>query len=406
MGEHIITVSAEPSGDRLALALLEAVSHIRSDIKLTPIGSVILEAEGYESPVHMAGLDVIGLMEGLKVLPLARRKVREVGGFILKQNPDQVVLIDSWGFMIRLAIYLRKNGFLGKIVKYVAPQVWAMRDGRAKVLARHVDHLLTLHDFEAPYFEKHGLDVTYIGNPVFDTNFMSGDGQALKKKLKIKAHAPVLIVLFGSRPSEIKRLTEPFLDTLHALKSQFPNLAIISPISDAISGHFLSEFHKYERVDGFYILDEAEKFDAFAAADIALACSGTVTTQLACAAVPTVIAYKVSPLTYHLARWIYKLGHISIVNISAGKTLMPEFIQGDVRADVLGAKLSAYLEDENARHLAAQALVAQTDKMRAIVLSPDDDAPQNHSSKGADSSKSASPLKSAKRAARALIDLL
>jgi len=188
--------------------------------------------------------------------------------------------------MIRVAKMLKKRGYAGEIIKYVAPQVWAMREGRSRILAEHVDHLLTIHDFDAPYFTRHGLPTHYVGNPVFDQNYNAGDGSGLRKDYKIAADQPVLALLFGSRLSEIQKLARPFADAVARLKMDIPELAIVSPVSDTISTDVHAAASEFPALQDVILLPEDRKLDCFAAADTAISCSGTVTTQLASAGIP------------------------------------------------------------------------------------------------------------------------
>ena len=163
--------------------------------------------QGIRSEIDISGLAILGFSEGLKSYPMILNRVRQTVQSIISAAPSAVILIDSWGFMIRVAKGLKQAGFEGKVIKFVAPQVWAMREGRAKILAKYVDHLLTIHSFDAPYFEPYGLDVRYVGNPVFDTNYRAGDGATLRRELSIDAQRPVVSVYLGSRRSELFQLS-------------------------------------------------------------------------------------------------------------------------------------------------------------------------------------------------------
>jgi len=196
--------------------------------------------------LDISGLAILGFVEGLKSYPMILDRVRETSYSMILDRvratvesvmfhaPDAVILIDSWGFMIRVAKGLKAAGYSGKIIKYLAPQVWAMREGRSKILAQHVDYLMTIHSFDAPYFEKHGLPVSYVGNPIFDTDYHQGDGERLRRELGIDFKDEVVSVFFGSRLSEIQQLAKPFADAVALLKEQRPRLKFISPVSDSI----------------------------------------------------------------------------------------------------------------------------------------------------------------------------
>ncbi|MBL4855200.1 MAG: lipid-A-disaccharide synthase [Robiginitomaculum sp.] len=362
---HIYIVAAEKSGDELGAALVRELRKQTDDaITLSAIGGNALKAEGLESPVDIAPLSILGFLEAVKSYPIIMQRVAQATAVIMASGADAVVLIDSWGFMMRVAKHLKKQGFKGQIIKYVAPQVWAMREGRSKVLADGVDHLLTIHDFDAPYFIRHGLNTIYVGNPVFDQAYDTGDGAGLRAEYNISPDTPVLIMLFGSRLSEIQRLAEPFADAIARLKKALPELVIVSPVSDTISEDVLAAAAQEKSLHDVILLGENRKLDCFAVAGAAIACSGTVTTQLACAGIPTAVGYKLNTLTYLVAKRLFKPDYISIVNIANDELLMPEFMQDDCNGENLADTVLPYLTNKETRKTASQALISATKKMR------------------------------------------
>ena len=359
----VFLVAAEPSGDQLGAALAAQFQSSHPDIKLHGIGGTAMKSAGIRSDFDVSPLAILGFTEALKAYPTILKKVQEAVQLIIQASPDVVVLIDSWGFMIRVAQGLRRASYKGEIVKYVAPQVWAMREGRAKVLAKSVDHLLTIHSFDAPYFEKHGLPVTFVGNPMFDDKFLKGGPTEFRSE-KGLTNKLVGAVLFGSRPSEVERLYEPFAQTISKLITTYPKLRVFSPLSDGVAGLVQEKVKNDDRLKSVTLLPEGEKYELFKATDLALAASGTVTTQLAIMGVPTVVAYKLSPLTFFVAKRLFKPSHISLINISAGETLMPELVQGDCNADRLIAALTPYVLDDVQRKETSIALQRQAAAMK------------------------------------------
>ncbi len=364
MTDLIFIVAAERSGDDLGAGLIREIKVLAPNVALHGIGGAAMSKEGVRSHIDIAPLSILGFTEAIKAYPVVLNRVQQSVDYIMECAPSVVVLIDSWGFMIRIAQRLKKSGFKGQIIKYVAPQVFAMREGRAKILAAAVDHLMTIHSFDAPYFERNGLSVTYVGNPMFDTDYNSGDGKALKTRLGIAPHEAVVAILLGSRMSEITRLSAPFGDAISRLKADDPNIHFISPVSGNIATQVRGMADGIESFKDVTFLPEKNKFDVFAAADVALACSGTVTTQLACAGVPTVVAYKLSPVTYFFAKRLFKPDYISLVNIAADRCLMPEFIQGDCIGEKLAQAMSEYFRDYAKRSSASQELLSQTHLMK------------------------------------------
>lgn len=364
MSRHIYIVAAEKSGDELGAALAGALLAVAPATKISAIGGAALQAVGYESAVDTSPLAILGFLEGVKSYPIILDRVEQTCDEILRSGADMAVLIDSWGFMIRVAKGLKKRNFAGKIVKYVAPQVWAMREGRSKILARHIDHLLSIHAFDAPYFTRHGLPVSYVGNPVFDTAYSGGDAQALKAEYGINPDALVLCILFGSRLSEIQTLAKPFARAVSILRKNNPNLVMVSPVAGTIAVDVAAAAGEHAALRDVILLGEERKLDCFAAADMALACSGTVSTQLACVGIPSIIAYRLNPLTFMVAKHLFKPDYVSIVNIAADAPLMPEFIQHDCTGEKLSGAVQAYIDSKQARAAAKTALLGAVSDMR------------------------------------------
>ena len=364
MSQSVYIIAAERSGDDLGAQLADLLKASDPQIELAGIGGAAMAKQAIDSLFDISPLSIIGFVEALKSYRVIMKLVDMAVEDILNRAPDMVVMIDSWGFMIRVAKRLKKGGYSGLIVKYVAPQVWAMREGRAKVLAQSFDHLLTIHSFDAPYFEREGIPVTYVGNPIFDTDCLQGDGAELRTRYNIAPEAPVIAVLFGSRPSEILRLANPFADAVEILKAKFPDAVFVSPLATTIATQVRAAAGTDLRLQDVIFLEENDKYAVFAASKAALACSGTVTTQLACAGIPTVIAYKLAGLTWVFASRMYKPDYVSIVNIAAGREIMPECIQSNCTGEQLAQALSPFITESSLHASTSHALIEQTKKMR------------------------------------------
>jgi lipid-A-disaccharide synthase len=254
------------------------------------------------------------------------------------------VLIDSWGFTLRVAKGLRRELPDLPLVKYVGPQVWASRPGRAKTLARAVDRLLAIHVFDAPWFEREGLKTTFVGNPALSTDFSRADGARFRAAIGAGPDEPVLLVLPGSRPSEIARMTPPFEAAVALLKQTRPELKVAIPVADTVAdlvrGHVASWPFRTHLIEG-----EAARLDAMRGATVALACSGTVSTELALAGCPMVIAYRLDRLTYELARRVVTTKLYTLFNIAAGEAVAPELMQDDCTGPKLAAAVAERLDD-------------------------------------------------------------
>jgi lipid-A-disaccharide synthase len=329
----VFIVAAEPSGDQLGANLARSLKAKKPDIHLKAIGGPQLTSAGLSSQMDIEGLAILGFVEGLKAYRFVLRKVQDATALILDAAPKAVVLIDSWGFMVRVAKSLKARGFKGQIIKYVAPQVWAMRSGRAKVLAQHVDHLLSTQIMDAPYFEAVGLPQTFVGNPVLDTPIGHADPTEFLKTYNLCAKTPVVGFFPGSRPGEIESVGPAIKRAVMRVITDRPEAQLICIVSASVKE---AVERLFEDID-IHLIPQSELDAALSCMDAALACSGTITTQLAAAGVPTVVIYKLNRLTFFIAQRLFKPNYISLVNISADMAqdqqtvpLMPEFMQEDI----------------------------------------------------------------------------
>jgi lipid-A-disaccharide synthase len=228
------------------------------------------------------------------------------------------------------------------LVKYVAPQVWATRPGRARTLARRVDRLLTIHSFDAPYFEREGLPTTFVGNPALQRDFSSADPAALRQRVGLAPDAPLLLVLPGSREGEVRRLMGPFGDAAAAVVRARPDVTVAIAAAPAVAARIKALARAWARPP-IVIEGDRDRLAAMRAATVALACSGTVTTELALAKCPMVVAYKLGPFTHLAARLLLRTRYITLLNVAAGHFVAPERIQGACRGDILARDVLAVL---------------------------------------------------------------
>ena len=363
---RIYVVAAERSGDLLGAGLIRALrEQAAHTLDFAGVGGAAMAEEGVESPFDISQLSILGFFEGIRAYPRVKARVADTVEHALAFKPDAVVLVDSWGFTLRVAQALRKADPSIKLIKYVGPQVFGSRPGRARTLAATVDHLLTIHSFDAHYFEQHGLPVSFVGNPSLERK-LDGDGAAFRRQCGIAEDGEVVALLFGSRPAELERMYEPIVAAAAQLRERRPGLALVIPLAGPIDAAARGRIAEDVRLDGAIVVDEKGKADAFAAADIAIACSGTVTSELATLGVPAVVAYKLGWVTWTLIRWlgIVTLKYASLVNIAADEALFPEFIQGECTPDAIAAEAGALLDDADRRADLSQRLKAVTSEMR------------------------------------------
>jgi len=343
----VMLVAAEPSGDALGAALAAALL-ARRDVRLVGVGGPLMARQGVASPFDIAPLAVLGVFDALAVYPLVRRLARQTGELAAREKPDVAVLIDSWGFNLRVAHAIRRANPAVTLIKYVAPQVWATRPGRARTLARAVDQLLTIHAFDAPWFERAGLATTFVGNPILSRPELPADPQRLRATIGATADDPVLVIAPGSRRREVERLLGPFEDAARLLAAGRPRMKIVVLTAEAVA-EAVAERVKTWPLETHLSFGESGRRDAMAAATAALACSGTVTTELALAGAPVVVAYRVDPPTAVIARLLIRTRYATLMNVAAGWEVAPEFIQGACVGPRLAAALAPLLDDPAAR---------------------------------------------------------
>jgi lipid-A-disaccharide synthase len=345
----VMLVAAEASGDNLGAALAKAMAaRLGTSVRFVGVGGPRMAETGIESPFSIAELSILGLVEGLMAYPRVRRRAAETADLAVREAPDIAVLIDSWGFTLRVAQQIRRRLPNLPLVKYVGPQVWASRPGRAKTLAATVDHLLTLHGFDAPYFEREGLATTFVGSPALTKSFAAADPTRLRAHIGAGPTDPILLVLLGSRPGEIARLGAPFGDAVRRLTAERPALKVVMPVASTVAEQVRAQAAGWP-VRPSLIEDEGLKDDAFVAATAALACSGSVTTELALAGCPMVIGYRLGAVTHAILKRLITTRYITLFNIAAGREVAPELVQDQCTGVALAAATAPLLDDAQRR---------------------------------------------------------
>lgn len=344
MSAKIFLVAAESSGDALGADLAYALREADSALVLAGVGGPLMTEAGVASQADIAGLAVLGFVDGLLAFARVKRAVAATVRAVLAAKPDAVVLIDSWGFTLRVAQAVRAAAPHIKLVKYIGPQVWATRPGRAATLAAAVDHLICIHEFEVPYYRPHGLACTVCGHPALG-RFKPGDGAALRARQGFAPKDKIVLVLPGSRAGEIRRIGPTLWRAAELLDRDRANVRLLVVAAQAVRDQVVAQAPASAR-----IVEEREKEDAFAAATVALAASGTVTTEVALQGTPLVIGYKLGWLTWALARaFLFKAKYATLMNVAADAEVAPEFLQTRCTPANLAAAAASLIDDEAAR---------------------------------------------------------
>lgn len=373
----IFVIAGEPSGDLLGARLMAAIRQKAPEIQFCGVGGPRMVGEGLSSLFPMSDLTLFGLAELLPKIPLILRRLSETAAAIRTEKPDLVITIDAPDFSFRIAKRLVGSGI--PFVHYVAPTVWAWREGRAKKIQPLYRHLLTLFPFEPPYFEKVGLPASFVGHPLVEAGIDRANAERFRNKYGIGADQPILVVLPGSRRSELKALLADFGSVLGRLQPQHKNLKVVLPTLPHLFDTIRSATDGWAFRPLITTSDE-DKYDAFKAATAALAASGTVALELGLAETPAVIAYKIHPLTAMLYRRLIKIKFANLVNIMADRMVVPEFIQENCTPDRIAPALDKLLLSDSARNeqlltlakmrewLSPEGHLSPSEKAAAVIL--------------------------------------
>lgn len=366
-GPLIYVIAGEPSGDALGGPMMGALKTATDGAcRFSGVGGQQMTAAGLQSLFPMEELTVMGLAEVVPRIPQLLKRINQVAQDIVAVRPDAVVTIDAPDFSFRVARRVRAACPDIPLIHYVAPTVWAWRPGRAAKIAKFLDHVLCLFPFEPAYFHKVGLTATFVGHPLAAGQRAAVDPEAFRTRHAIGADDRVVAVLPGSRRGEVSRLLPVFRQALDQMKrplhSVIPALDHVRPEIDAVAADWPGPLT--------IVSGGEEKTLALTAASAALAASGTVTLELALAGVPTVIGYKVSPLSAMIARRLVRTPHVGLPNILAGREVAPEFIQERCTPENLSRALTQLLDNPDRAEAQRTAFRAATASLRAEEDTP------------------------------------
>ena len=352
-------VAGEASGDILGAGLIEAIQKTHPDATFAGIGGSRMMALGFKSCVSMERLSVMGLFEVLSRLFELLKIRRYLAASFIANPPDIFIGIDAPDFNLQLENKLKNAGI--KTVQYVSPQVWAWRQGRVKHIAESVNQILALLPFEETFYRDHNVPVTFVGHPLADTIDLDTPKFPARKALQLAADDTVLALLPGSRSSEVKKLAKTFLETAQLCQQQIPECKIlIAALSEQTKSLIVEQLAGFSQLKNVSI-SVGRSREVMTAADVLLVASGTVTLEAALLKRPMVVAYKVSKMTYRIAKKMIKVDHIALANLLSKKPMVPEFIQDEATPEKLSSALLNYLRND-------EAVKEQTDTFMDIHL--------------------------------------
>ncbi len=350
---HVFLVAGEDSGDRLAAALIAAVKQRAPDARFSGVGGTQMAAQGVQSLFPLGDLAIVGIAAIVSGLPKILQRIRQTADAIIAAKPDVLVIIDSPEFTHRVARRVRAREPTIPIVDYVCPSVWAWRPGRARAMRSYVDHVLALLPFEPEVLRRlAGPACTFVGHPLSErAGHLRPNSEEARRR---QADPPLLLVLPGSRASEVRRMASVFGEAVAQVAERTGELEVVVPsvprLADAVKTAVASW-----RIPARVLTEPGEKDAAFRAARAALTKSGTSTLELAVAGVPMVAAYKVPLFEEAVGRLLIKVQSAILANLVLGANVVPEFLQRDVTPKRLAAALTPLLSDTPERRRQTEA---------------------------------------------------
>ena len=348
----IALVAGEASGDNLGAALIEALRVHYPDARFCGVAGPRMRAAGCEVFADSEQLAVMGLTEIIQHLPRLLRLRRDLVSRFAALRPDVFIGIDAPEFNLSLERRLKSCGI--RTVQYVSPQVWAWRQGRVRTMGRSCDLVLCLLPFETDFYLAHGVAAKFVGHPLADQFPLVPDRDAARRELGLQKSDTVVAILPGSRISEVARLGAPFAGAAAWLNARTPQLRFVAPmVSPRIRELFAAQWADCAPQVPLQLLDGGAR-NALAAADAVLVASGTATLETLLSKRPMVVAYRLGAITAFVLQTLglVKVRHFSQPNLLVGRAVVPEFFQGHVRPELLGAALQAALgADQAARDL-------------------------------------------------------
>jgi lipid-A-disaccharide synthase len=344
----IALVAGEASGDQLGAALMERLREQYPQVKFAGIGGTQMNAAGMDAWWDSGELALFGLFEVLSHFPRLLRLRRELYRRLLALSPDVFIGIDAPDFNLGLEIKLRRSGI--RTVHYVSPTVWAWREKRVRKISRAADLVLCLFPFEPDFYKDHDVPATYVGHPMADQISADSDPAQARDELGLNRDAVTIALLPGSRASEVSRLSEPMIEAARILASSRPGLQFVAAMANQTVKSLFSEALDRLKFPGISLVENQPR-TVIAAADAVICASGTATLETMLVNRPMVVAYRISPASYSLAKNLKLIRPqlFALPNILAREMLVPELIQQEASGERIAGEVCRWLDDENAR---------------------------------------------------------
>jgi len=339
---EVFISAGEASGDFLAGALVAEMKKIKPGLNCFGLGGPSLRSAGTKTFYDINELGVVGFWEVAKKLDFFRRVFSKIKAELEKQRPDLVLLVDYPGMNLRIAKLAKSMGL--KVGYFVSPQFWAWKEGRVEAVKKYVDKMVVIFPFEVEFYKTHAITAEFYGHPFLDLVKPELPKEEFFKKNNLDPKLPLISFFPGSRKQQLEKHLPLVFKTLARLREDGLLFQTAWGLAPGISKERAAAMLPKELTFEVKLIDQ-ERYSLMAATDFALSSVGTVTLELAILETPFLIFYKTSPLTYFLAkRWV-KLPYVGLVNLVAGKKIVPEFLQGEAKPEKLAESAYFYLKE-------------------------------------------------------------
>ena len=338
--KRILILAGEASGDLHGSRVVHELKKRIEGLDVFGIGGEKMQAEGMEIVFHISAMSFMGFAEVVQNIPFIRRVERTLDGLLETRRPDVVILIDYPGFNLRFAKRAKRHGL--PILYYISPQVWAWHRSRVKKMKGVVDKMLVVFPFEETLYEREGIPVRFVGHPLAESIRATGSRDEFCARHKLDPQKKILALLPGSRLQEIERI----LPTMRDAAAELKNTRQIQPVLGVASNLGRDVIQRYSVREAGITLVEKETYNLMSAADAAIVTSGTATLETGWFGTPMAVVYKTSAITYLIGRMLVAIPYVGLVNIVAGKGIVPELIQGKLTTKNLVTVVGKMLADE------------------------------------------------------------
>ena len=343
MNYELLIITGEDSGDLYGGNLGREIKKLSPDIKISGVGGKYMRSAGVDMFCDVFDISVVGFWEVIEKLGLIRRLYKQVVERLDSGNVKGVVLIDYPGFNLKIAEAAKERGI--PVFYYISPQVWAWRKGRVKTIKRYVDKMMVILPFEKEFYQKEGVEVEFVGHPLFEVINPALNKEGICKELGIDSKQLILGILPGSRKKEIAYILPEILKASSLIKEKYPSVQFLLPLSQSIEEDYLKNFitSEYSHIN----VVKGKNYDVMKVSDLLITKSGTSTLEAAIIGTPMIIVYKSSFFSYYLAKALVNVTYAGLPNLLAGKEVVPELLQYNMNAKNIAEKAIYFLEKKD-----------------------------------------------------------